>query len=68
MRAGSPPFNRAKKTDPHYGFFMNKREKYINWVKDLIKEETPDDPASEEFLDLITKMFEYNPKDRLSIK
>ena len=64
MKSGHPPFNKAHKTDPYYKLFMKKPKKFWRFhAKSKSK-----GYYSEEFMDLITKMFSYDPKNRLTLE
>ena len=56
-------YNKAHKSDPYYKLFMKKPKKFWRFhAKSKAK-----DYYSEEFMDLLTKMFSYDPKNRLTL-
>jgi len=63
MKSGHPPFNKAHKSDPYYKLFMKKPKKFWRFHA----KSKPKGYYSEEYMDLLTKMFSYDPKNRLTL-
>jgi len=65
LYAGTPPFNAAKINDPYYKLIINNQLEKFWKAHEKFK---PKGYFSDEFKDLLSKMFQYDPKNRLSIK
>ncbi len=66
MLVGRPCFHTAKASDPYYKYMAaGKCDKF--WGKHIKTFTNGADTYSPEFMDLINKMMQYNPEDRLSI-
>jgi len=67
MLVGRPCFHTAKASDPYYKYMAaGKCEKF--WSKHRKTFANGPETYSKEFMDLINKMLQYNPEDRLTIE
>ena len=67
MLVGRPCFHTAKASDPYYKYMAaGKCDKF--WSKHTKTFTNGPETYSAEFMDLINKMLQYNPEDRLSIE
>lgn len=63
MIKGSPPFNHAKKDDQYYKLFINNPKMF--WKVHFKKYKN--DPPTVELIDILTKMLNYDPEERITI-
>jgi len=65
MIVGTPPFVKADQSDPYYNLIMNnKLNKFWN---QHLKFKNDKKFFTEEFKDLLNRMLQFDPKNRLSI-
>lgn len=63
MAKGAPPFNEARRNDPHFVGFCRNRARF--WEGQFKKD--PDMPSSQAFVDLIDRMLEPDPAKRITV-
>lgn len=63
MAKGAPPFNEARRSDPHFVGFCKNRARF--WEGQFKKDSEM--PRSQEFVDLIDRMLEPDPSKRITI-